>query len=197
MRTCRKSALASFLVGAAALTALALFARADAPHGWFLAGTKPAEYEVKLDTAAAREGHPSACLKDKNGNTGGFGTLMQEIQAIQYLEKRVRLTGYVKSVDVRSWAGLWMRVDKGTNMVSFDNMQDRAIKGSTDWRQYDVVLDVPKDATGIAFGILLDGPGSVWLSGTKFEVVSSDVPVTGAMRGEHPTAPVNLDFSEN
>ena len=35
-----------------------------------------------------------------------------------------------------SWAGLWMRVDKGKDMVAFDNMQDRPIKGTTDWQRY-------------------------------------------------------------
>jgi len=44
-------------------------------------------------------------------------------------------------------------VDKGKETgVAFDNMQDRAIKGTTDWRRYEVVLDVPEDATGIAPG---------------------------------------------
>ena len=81
-------------------------------------------------------------------------------------------------------------------MVAFDNMQDRSIKGTTDWRRYEVVLDVPKDATGIALGILLTGTGEVWLNGARFEVVGSDVAVTGSNYGKIPDKPVNLDFAE-
>ena len=32
----------------------------------------------------------------------------------------------------------------------------------SDWRKYDVVLDVPSEAQNIAFGVLLAGEGQVW-----------------------------------
>jgi hypothetical protein len=177
------------------LVALALAARAEAPRGWFLAESKPAEYLVNIDPDAVREGHVSVRLQDRNGNKEGFGTLMQQIRAEQYLGKRLRFAGFVKSEEVKDWAGLWMRVDQGTTVVSFDNMQSRPIRGTGDWQQYSVVLDVPKDATGIAFGVLLTGSGRVWLNNTKFEVVGVEVPTTGSM--DRPAAPVNLDFSAN
>jgi hypothetical protein len=34
-----------------------------------------------------------------------------------------------------------MRVDKGKDMIAFDNMQDRPIEGTTDWQRYDAVLN--------------------------------------------------------
>jgi hypothetical protein len=188
--------LKGFVAGVAAIAAFALAVHADVPRGWFLAGSKPAEYEVGIDQAAAYEGHSSVYLKNKNATTEGFGTLMQQIQAGQYLGKRVRLSAYVKAEGVEGWSGLWMRVDKGRDMLEFDNMQDRPVKGTSDWRTYDVVLDVPQDATGIAFGILLEGPGRVWLSGTKFEVVGDATKTTGSSTEARPAAPVNLDFSE-
>jgi hypothetical protein len=81
-------------------------------------------------------------------------------------------------------------------MVAFDNMQDRAITGTTGWQRYNVVLDVPKDATGISFGILLNGTGEVWLNSTKFEVVGPEIPVTSHGDRKLPDKPVNLDFAE-
>jgi hypothetical protein len=126
----------------------------------------------------------------------GFGTLMQSIRAEQYKGKRVRLSGFVNSREVVGWAGLWMRVDQGKDAVAFDNMQGRPIKGTTAWQRYDVVLDVPPEATGISFGILLAGTGEVWLSGTKFDVVGMDAPVTSTGDNNLPEKPVNLDFTE-
>ena len=41
-----------------------------------------------------------------------------------------------------------------------------------------LVLDVPSDATQIVYGVLLFGSGSIWISSSKFDVVSSDVPTT-------------------
>jgi hypothetical protein len=71
-----------------------------------------------------------------------------------------------------------MRVDKESKKLAFDNMHDRPIKGSTDWKRYDVVLEVPQDATGIFFGVLLSGSGTVWLNGAKFEIVGPNVLTT-------------------
>lgn len=91
---------------------------------------------------------------------------------------------------------MWMRVDKGSTSVAFDNMHDRPIKGATGWQPYAVVLDVPEDATGIYFGVLLNGPGPVWLSSVKFEVVAFDVPTTATSATQRPTEPMNLDFKD-
>jgi hypothetical protein len=184
------------LIGAVALAACVLVVGATVPRGWFLAGTKPAEYEAGVDADQPYEGHASAFLKSKTQSVDGFGTLMQSIHAEQYKGKRVRLSGFVKSQGVMSWAGLWMRVDQGKEMVAFDNMQGRPIKGTTDWQRYNVVLNVPPDSTGISFGILLDGAGEVWLSSTKFDVVGADVPATGVEDRKVPDNPVNLDFAE-
>jgi len=174
-----------------------LAACAEVPHGWFLAGSKPYEFEAGVDPGQAYQGHRSVYLKSKQLSADGFGTLMQQFTAEQYLGKRVRLSGLVKSQEVAEWAGLWVRVDKGKETgVAFDNMQDRAIKGTTDWRRYEVVLDVPEDATGIALGILLTGAGEVWLNGARFEVVGADVAVTGSKNTKTPDKPVNLDFAE-
>jgi hypothetical protein len=177
------------------LTGLVLVAQATLPRGWLLAGTKPSEYEVGVDVDQMYQGHATAFLKSKTLNADGFGTLMQSIKAEQYLGRKVRLSGLVKSEEVLGWAGLWMRVDKEKSPVAFDNMENRAIKGTTGWQRYDVVLGVPKDATAISFGILLAGSGVVWLNATKFDVVGADVPVTNTGEKVLPEKPINLEFA--
>jgi hypothetical protein len=71
-------------------------------------------------------------------------------------------------------------------------MQNRPIKGTSGWQRYEVVLDVPESAVGIAFGILLDGPGEVWLNSLEFDVVSAAVETTG--KSMLPEGPRNLGF---
>jgi hypothetical protein len=166
-----------------------------APAGWFLAGSKPANYRTGIDTEMLHGGLPSAYLVSTVPDTGGFGTLMQSIQATLYTGQRIRLRAWVRSENVADWAGLWMRIDKGKESIGFDNMQQRPIHGSQSWATYDVVLDVPADATGISFGMLLSGPGEVWLNDVKLDVVGQEVATTG-MGGPNtlPTTPVNLDF---
>jgi hypothetical protein len=178
----------------AVLMACSLLLEAEAPRGWFIAGSKPAEYESGVDAAASYNGHSSAFLKAKKPTVEGFGTLMQDFRAGHYLGKRVRFSALVKTEGVQDWAGLWMRVDRGSQQLTFDNMQDRAIKGTTNWQRYDVVLDVPEDATGVFLGVLLSGSGEVWLNDAKFETVGPNVAATGM--AQKPDEPANLDFEK-
>jgi len=57
-------------------------------------------------------------------------------------------------------------------------MSDRPIKGTTEWRAYDVVLDVPPNSIDIAFGILLAGSGEVWLTKPSLEKVGRQTATT-------------------
>jgi hypothetical protein len=163
-----------------------------APRGWLLAGDKPQNYTTGIEDGG------TAYLASKVVDTGGFGTLMQFISAHNYLGQRVRFRAMVRSQDVRDWAGLWMRVDKGTQAVAFDNMQSHPIKGTNDWKLYEVVLDVPTDATSLSFGALVAGAGEVRMNHVSIEVVTSEVPTTARVsEGNHLSlTPVNLDFRQ-
>src|SRR4029077_16241562 len=69
------------------LAACSLALQAAAPKGWFVAGSKPTEYEFGIDRVAAYNGHPSAYLRAKVSSVDGFGTLMQDFHADHYLGK--------------------------------------------------------------------------------------------------------------
>ena len=58
-----------------------------------MAGSKPENYQTGIDEAVTLGGRPSAYLASAVPETGGFGTLMQSINASNYGGKRVRLTG--------------------------------------------------------------------------------------------------------
>jgi hypothetical protein len=167
---------------------------AAAPTGWYVAGNKPTEYESGIDPLAAHNSLPSAYLKSKQPDVRGFGTLMQDFRADRYLGKRVRFSAFVKTDDAKNWAGLWMRVDEGSKQLAFDNMHDRPIRGTSTWQKYEIVLDVPQDATGIFFGVLLSGSGTVWINHAKFDVVGPTVLPTNGDVIQRPEEPTNLDF---
>jgi hypothetical protein len=169
------------------------------PAGWFMSGNAPANYRAGVESAVTYDGQPSAYLESVASGSAGFGTLMQTIGASNYAGKRVRLRASVQSKEVGDWAGMWMRVDRDQTMVAFDNMQDRAIKGTQPWRIHDVVLDVPTDATSISFGVLLSGSGKVWMNHLSFETVGLETEVTSGKASRKPplsASPVNLSFKE-
>jgi hypothetical protein len=174
---------------------------ATVPQGWYMAGSKPTDYETGVDKQQTHNGHPSAYLKAKKVEIEGFGTLMQDFRADRYVGKRLRFSASVKSEGLQNWAGLWMRVDQGKGApLAFDNMQDRPIRGTEDWGEYAVVLDVPEQATGIFLGVIVNGAGTVWMTDVKVEAVGTDVPTTatgmGTSAAPRPDGPTNLNFDQ-
>ena len=151
------------------------------PKYWFKAGSDPDKYEMGIAKGAGQNGVNAATIKSIDKNISGFGTLMQNIDPAKFAGKHVRLSGFMKSENVNEWAGFWMRIDqKNSNQyLSFDNMQERPVTGKTDWKKYEIVLNVPDKATSIAFGALLGGTGQIWISDLKFEEVDNSVKLTG------------------
>lgn len=85
--------------------------------------------------------------------------------------KHVRFSDYIKTEGVTTgYAGLWWRVDGKSGMLAFDNMQNRGVTGTTDWKQYDIELPVAADAMNINFGALFPGTGTAWFDGLSVEL---------------------------
>ena len=170
------------------------------PDGWILAGTHPKDYKVSLDSGVTYSGSVSAILESRSERAKGFGTLMQQCAPGLYLEKRVRNTGYIRCKDIKNWDRLWFRVfGENGKTLAFDNMNGRPIKGSTDWKQYQIVLDVPEGAKVLTFGVQLNGAGKVWIDDIGFEVVDRSIATTGKSSRKSytlPSAPTNLDFEK-
>jgi len=153
---------------------------------WFKAGSKPDLYEIGKDESVKYNEVPSYYLKSIAEVKEGFGTIMKYIEPGEYIGKRAKLTGIIKSENINNRAGMWMRVDgpDPDKSLQFDNMGDRPIKGTNDWTKYEIVLDVPENSAGIAYGVLISGDGQVWLGNLSFEVVGNDVPSTNMIKEE-------------
>lgn len=178
------------VVAAIAATILATAqAELPKPEGWMLFSPTMDKYVVWSDSATTVSGVASVGLKSKSNDAKEYASAMQMMPPGKYLNKRVRFSGFLKTENVTGSAGLWLRVD-GANReaLGFDNMQTRPVKGTTDWRRYDVVLDVPTGATNLAFGALLVGAGNVWMDKVSMEAVSLDVPVTN-LASKPPSLP--------
>jgi hypothetical protein len=193
-----KNAFQCILLATTAITLLSF----DLPKGWIIAGDSPAKYEMGIDQGAALDGYNAATIKSIESSISGFGTLMQQCKASQYAGKKIKMRGYIKSSQVANWAGMWLRVDQSgsTQSLAFDNMQDRPIKGNTDWTKYEIILDVPANASNLAFGVLLSGTGQVWFDNIAFEIVGASEKNTGSMKSNKESliqdVPTNLGFEK-
>ncbi|QRK08786.1 AraC family transcriptional regulator [Archangium violaceum] len=150
------------------------------PKGWFVTESAPKLYEAGLDTQSPCEGNRSAFLSSLQANPTGYGTFMQAFGAQSFRGKRLRFSAVVRTEDVKGWAGLWMRVEgeDPKKPLAFDNMQSRAVVGTTQCKRYEVVLDVPQESKAIMAGLMLSGTGKAWIGAVRFETVDASVPVT-------------------
>ena len=98
-----------------------------------------------------------------SGPPFGVGTASFPVSAAT--GKHIRYSGYIRTENVdHGFAGLWWRVDGQPNSppLAFDNMQDRGASGTTDWKRYEISLEVLANATNINFGVLHTGSGTAW-----------------------------------
>ncbi|KKE77923.1 AraC family transcriptional regulator [Bacilli bacterium] len=167
--------------------------------GWFLSGSDPFNYEMGIDHEVVHQGKASGYIKSKTVfDSTNFATMMQQFKADKYIGKRVRLSCFLKTKDVESFTSMWMRVDNAfDDVLQFDNMSNRPIKGDTNWNRYSIVLDVPSGSSTISFGIILSGRGHVWVDQFTFEEVGKDVETTNLeIQSELLDEPLNLSFEE-
>ena len=156
------------------------------------------DYEVGLDYEVNHNGKASGYISSTVSNPQGFGTLVQTAPPERYLGKRVRLSGYVKTDQIDGWAGLWMRIDDPQGApLSFDNMFNRQIRGTTDWQKYSVVLDVPANSINLVFGVMLVGSGRVWIDDVQLEIVGDDVATTASTEEMSAAATTSTPAPEN
>jgi RNA polymerase sigma factor (sigma-70 family) len=173
----------------------------NAPTGWSKNGAKAESYIVGVDSLQTWGGMPSAYVESLSSKVeGGFGGMMQTTSAENFEGKRVRLSGWIKTEDANEGGGsLWMRIDGERGQpLALDNMSNRAVKGTADWQEASVVLDVPKGASALAYGFFVAGGGKMWINGQKIEEVGAEVPSTNMItKPTLPKTPTNLGFDPN
>jgi hypothetical protein len=115
-----------------ARTALASETRLDPlPDGWHMAGSRPADYEGGLlPPTCVYHGKRAIRLRLRAAQAqGGFGTIMQSIDAARYRSRRVRFSAMIRGQAIEGWAGIWLRVDRADHTRVLDNMEDRPLRG--------------------------------------------------------------------
>ena len=202
-----RTVLAVLVVGAAS-------AQMTSVPGWFLSGLNRA-FQLTLDHETYHSGQFSARIECPEQKCADFATVMQTIRSFHYLEKRVRLSAWVKADKGVRAARMWMRIDGvDGSVLGFDNMESRGKKGPFGWTLQKIVLKVPRDAALINFGLIVAGEGTAWLDDVTFVVVPKNTRTTNT-RGPSPVPsgeavryanvmrdvylkskyePVNLDF---
>lgn len=138
-----------------------------------VAAAKAASFVETIDSGRAKRMQESYDRALSAKQAVGFGVVTWAFPVQDALGKNVRYRGWIRTEDVSDdgFGGLWWRVDgEGRKTLAFDNLQDRGPKGTADWAEYVIELDVPDDAVSISFGVLMPGTGKAWFDGLGVEL---------------------------
>jgi hypothetical protein len=160
------------------------------PTGWEKYTDAGEDLHYSLDRINRHRGKPVFRISSQASESATF-LLNQNVMARNYRRHRVRLSAQLRAGAVGK-AGLFMQIEGTGASLALDNMRDREIRGTADWRQYQVVIDVSDEAESISFGAFLNGAGSLAVSGVKLDVVDDKVPLTSVER----QGPQNLGFQQ-
>jgi hypothetical protein len=164
-------------------------ASAQVPAGWQAITDGSTDYAVRTDGARREggQGFAGATIKANVGSPRGSAMLAQSIRADAYRGKRVRLSGYLKTIGINEGtAVMFMRVDGEGVIQTSDFMQNRPLMLTNDWTRQEIILDIPRTAIGFTYGFLLGGSGQAWLDDVAIDIVGNDVPTTGHPGGLYP-----------
>lgn len=198
---------------AAPLSAVLLAASAvplAPPNGWSSGSTgiNSNAYLMGIDSQVQFQGQRSLSVQSQEGlvNVTSHGALIQYARG--YQGKRVRFSAWMRSRDVKDWAGAFLHVDADGTERFFGSSRP-ALKaedlplgagGATaveQWTEVSLVADVPNmPAASVSMGAIVVGRGKVWLSAMRFEEVGPDVPLTPTRIGMPLRTPAELEAAK-
>lgn len=136
------------------------------PVGWFIprggGSGSPEEYQIVVVRTTRVSGRASLQIRAIAQTTTGHGGVMQCFR--NPAPGQQSLIGHLKALKADHEGGsLWIRADSesGEN-IAFQNMDQRRIKGTTDWERHSVRIEVPPSAVQLCFGVFHRGPGTLW-----------------------------------
>lgn len=140
------------------------------PADWKSFGS--ADYKISLDSVIKKQGKYSAVI-EYIGTSPNYKAWSFAIPQ-SYDGKKITLSAYIKTENVTgAGAGLWMRIDPS---IAYIDMEDKGIKGTTDWTKYEITLDLnPSKTKQIVVGGVLIGKGKMWLDDLQVYIDGKDI----------------------
>jgi len=137
------------------------------PEGWRCMGDG---FKITFDSAVFVSGKKSLCI-EKSTAEGVYFSAGNRLPPEYGKGKNLVFSGYIKTDIVENGiAQLWWRVKKNGELLNFNNMYDKAPRGTTDWTKYTIELKIDDNPDEIAFGILFSGKGKVWFDKLQIEL---------------------------
>lgn len=136
-------------------------------NGWFLSGGGKNFYDAIYEPGA----HPVVVMKQNSDPGGRWATLMKNVAAVPYAGKKVHVRLTVKTTGVTGRGEVWARSAAPHNAQDSPMTTTPLAPDSSDFKSYEVTLDVKDNARIVEYGVSLAGPGEVRVAEDAIDVV--------------------------
>lgn len=164
------------------------------PDNWFQWGTG---YNLKIDKIEKHSGKSSVLIEPEGVKTeNSFGCIAYSIPS-NFEGNEIELKAYMKLNNVADGSvGLMLRMDGATGVLKFDNMQQKNIQGTTDWKLYSVKLPYPENTKTIYIGALLTGTGQLWVDDFQLLIDGKDLSEVTFVEKKEFKADTDKEFND-
>ncbi len=164
------------------------------PTGWNIWGST--KYLVKTDSTIKHSGKYSVSIESTDSlQENTFGGFYYQIPA-KYAGSQIELRAYIKMQDVSNGSiGLVLKIEGNAGLLSFDNMLQKNIQGTSDWKMYSVQLPLSENAKTITIGAILAGKGKINVD--DFQILIDGEDLSKAVLKKQPTTKAETDSTFN
>jgi len=130
------------------------------PRDWLIKGGQSlAEYQIASSHEQPYEGDTCVMIERTPGRTFGeaSGNIMQSIKASNFREKALQLSAAARVNSGTAY--LWLSIE----VRSAPNIFQQQTVTSDKWQEYQIVAEVPKEATKITYGFAYIGDGAAFI----------------------------------
>ena len=126
-------------------------------------------YQTELDSKEKYSSFRSLRMKSQDSTVNQPGGFANSLPVHLFKDKHIVFKGKIKTHALKNgYAGLWWRVDGVKEALKVDDMADRGVRGTQDWTDASIKMQIPAEATYINFGAVVSGQGTAWFD--KFEI---------------------------
>jgi hypothetical protein len=148
----------------------------EAPHpspleGWTIQGHASAAYRAEVDQDVQRDGHATIRFHPVEDPGGAYGTFMTSFDARPFRGRRAHAVVFIRTQGVTARGDVWLRAQAVDSPPDGPGLATSItqLAANADFRQYELLVDVPDGADKVQLGIGIAGPGMLWMDGVKVE----------------------------
>ncbi len=158
------------------------FEQLTSPNKLFIWNIKsPVNFSYAIDSTKKHSGLSALKITGKQTAKTDFMPFSQVVEISANKLENIKLSAFIKTEALKGNAALWCQVwDKNNKQVGFQNseMQDKFVKGDTDWKKYSITLTIDTNVKKLVIGGYVSGDGTAWFDDFNLQKSTEDTATT-------------------